>query len=207
MPSWKIHEKVGEIDGIKKEVMRKINEMIDIFHIEKCPGINPEQMEWKSCTILISDDALLAITDEKERIEYVKAALHHYILDFVEKTKIADLEMVEEVGLTGLRNHLKSYSEDEYTFFPFYGVMYGFIERWYHAHREEDVNKFTPAAKNLAKDLENFFTEGIFPPPMSPKKNIAGYYECWKCGYSCSPEIAERENYICPKCGDILHEC
>jgi len=32
-----------------------------------------------------------------------------------------------------------------------------------------------------------------------------GYYQCWVCGYTCSPERAKELNYICPKCGAPLH--
>lgn len=33
----------------------------------------------------------------------------------------------------------------------------------------------------------------------------AKYYECFTCGYMCSPERAAELNYICPKCGDKLY--
>ena len=194
-----MHNKIAEIDGINRRVMQEINELIDIFHTERYPGINPEHAEWVCCPVVIN--ALLNMEKEGERIESVKAALHHYILDFLEKTKIVDLEIAKNRGLKGVRDYLKGIDPKMYNFFQ----IYGFIERWYFLHNEEDTKKIMIGTKNLVEDLASFFIDGIFLYPHIRREGIQGYYECWRCGYICSPDRAKELGCICPKCGDLLH--
>jgi len=139
--------------------------------------------------------------DPKERIEGVKAALHHYMLDMIEKTKIINIEECDE-GLIKLRDSLRStLNPKELTQIPIYGL----IERWYFIHTEENIDKIEQAARNLAQDLPDFMVGGVMPLPY-PIDGPKGYYQCLRCGYSCSPERAEELDYTCPKCGDPLHE-
>jgi len=59
------------------------------------------------------------------------------------------------------------------------------------------------------KQLKKAFTEEIAENRLvvAPTTSMGhkGYYECWVCGYSCSPERAKEVGYICPKCGAPLH--
>ena len=93
MPDWTTHVKIGKIDGINEKIMEEVNKTIDIFHSEKIPDINPEHAEWMCCPIVI--DAMLEIENPEERKKSVKAALHHYMLDMIEKTRIIDIRVFQ----------------------------------------------------------------------------------------------------------------
>jgi len=141
------------------------------------------------CPIVV--DSILRIKNPEERIKSVKAALHHYILDVIEKTRIIDIEDCKE-GLIKLRNFLKTLSPKELSQIP----IYGFIERWYFILVEENVDKIEQAARNLAQDLSDFMVGNMIPFPYILDGH-PGYYECLRCGYSCSPERAKEVNYMC----------
>lgn len=114
MPDWKTHLKIAEIDGIKQEIMNEVNKIVDAHHklarMGKLRGISSESAEWELADIVI--DAISNVENENERILGVKAAIHHYVLDYLEKSKQHFLvELAKERGLKGVKNHVESISE------------------------------------------------------------------------------------------------
>lgn len=191
MTTWEMHDKIAETDGIDRKIMRRVNKLIDTFHRDKTSGINPEHVEWACCTIVIN--TLINMQNEKERAKSIKAAIHHYALDFIEKNKQFNLlKIAENEGLKGVRDYLKTNNN-----------LLNFIERWYLIHEEKDTQRLLDKAQNLAQDFESYFTSGTTTQLMQPLKK-EDYYECLKCGYVCPPHRAEELKYTCPKCKDSL---
>lgn len=115
MPDWKTHLKIAEIDGIKQEIMETVNKIIDVHHIlarmGKLKGVSPESAEWELADIVI--DVIARVENENEMIWGLKAAVHHYVLDYLEKSKQHFLvELAKERGLKGVKNYVESISEN-----------------------------------------------------------------------------------------------
>jgi len=113
MPDWETHLKIAKIDGIPQEIMKTVNEIIDDHHIMaskgELKGIPPELAEWELADIVI--DSIADVTNERERELGLKAAFHHYILDYLQKSKQHFLlEIAKDEGLKGVTNYVKSIS-------------------------------------------------------------------------------------------------
>jgi len=169
MPEWSVHEHIAQLDGIDRRIMHIVNKMIDTFHQlarrGELRGINPEEAEWALVDVVFS--SINNVRNEYERVMGLKAAAHHYVLDYLEKMRMHVLiSIAYEEGLNGVYRYLQQASDKEVrSVIASAGIISGIdaikeqlmrlLSEWYKINKMEDPSELGNAALQFAELLKS----------------------------------------------------